>query len=179
MASKHPVLFFIGPHGSGKTTAGRSLEAHHGFKHMSLGDLGRLARQRKTAGDFSLRLMCLLVAQKPNQPLGHHLVDALLRSIHDMRQRQPISVDGFPAEPDHLKLLPAGSTVINFDVPDDVREARLTNRSEHGPRKWVQGGQSLRDASLPALLSEGAGEIQTIDAKVDPQAVIRQLLAFV
>jgi hypothetical protein len=113
--------------------------------------------------------MCLLVAQKPNQPLGHHLVDALLRSIHDMRQRQPISVDGFPAEPDHLKLLPAGSTVINFDVPDDVREARLTNRSEHGPRKWVQGGQSLRDASLPALLSEGAGEIQTIDAKVDPQ----------
>lgn len=174
-----PVLFLIGMHGCGKTTVGRMLEAQHGFRHVSLGDLGRLARQRKINAEYSLRLWCLLAGQTPDKPLREPLVVELLESIHRLRQRSPVSVDGFPSAAAHLSRLPSASTLVFLDVPDQAREERLILRSANGPRKWTPGLRSVRDEMLTEVLQAAGERVHRIDASPAPQTVVERLLATV
>lgn len=173
----HPLVFLIGLHGCGKTSVGRSLESDHGYKHLSLGDLGRLARKQKRAAEYSLRLMCMLSGQSPGDPLREELVDALLKDVERLRLTRPVSVDGFPAQSSHLALLPKDCAVVHLDVPQEVREARLQARSIMGPRKWTPGRPSLRDAELSEVLRAGGQRIQTVDATADLATVVRGVWA--
>jgi len=176
-AINHPVVFLIGLHGSGKTTVGRTLMERHGYRHISLGDLGRLARSRQTPTDFSLRLMCLLAGQMPDRPLRHELVSELLVNIERMRKASPISVDGFPSEPHHIDLLPERSVLVYLMAADHVRTARLIERSSTGPRKWTPGQHSARDERLGAVLERARGIVESVDANADSGSVVGQVLA--
>lgn len=175
-AIKHPVVFLIGLHGSGKTTVGKHLQDHHGYRHLSLGDLGRLARARRSPEDCSLRLMCLLAGQTPDRPLRPELVTELLVNIDRMRLASPVSVDGFPSEPHHIDLMPERSVLVHLNVADHVRMARLIERSSNGPRKWTPGQHSARDERLGAVLAHARGIVVSVDADADSKTVVGQVL---
>lgn len=173
----HPCIFLIGLHGVGKTTLGRHLHQHHGWMHISLGDLGRLARSRRLPREHSTRFMGHLAAQLPGDRLSQPLIESLLGEIERHRQAGPVSVDGFPAEPFHMGLLPPGSLVFHLEVPDAQREERLLNRGEHTVRQWTGKAQgSNRDKDLPLLLELHRSQITSIDANVPVADVARQIL---
>lgn len=147
-----PCVFLIGLHGSGKTTIGRQLQRHHGYTHVSLGDLGRLARQSKYPCEHTLRFMTALASQEPGQPLRDRVVQVVLQEIDRLRQSGPVSVDGFPAEPTHIELLPTDGAIVHISLPEDMRENRLLRRASNTKRLWTPGQRSIRDEQVPRIV---------------------------
>jgi len=118
-----------------------------------------------------------LAAQLPGDRLSQPLIESLLGEIERHRQAGPVSVDGFPAEPFHMGLLPPGSLVFHLEVPDAQREERLLNRGELTVRQWTGKAQgSNRDKDLPLLLELHRSQITSIDANVPVADVARQIL---
>lgn len=171
-------MFLIGRHGSGKTSIGHALEAGHGWKHISLGDLGRLARKNQRPQEHSLRLMVALSRHRPGEPLAGALVQAILADIERIRSTQCLSVDGFPSEAAHLALLTAGSCIILVDATDETRETRLARRAELTNRQWTPGMASARDLALPDLIqaAASAGVLSVVSNTGDLAAAVAAVL---
>lgn len=165
MSLINPCFFLLGLHGAGKTTLGRYLQDKHGWQHISLGDLGRLARSRRLPREFSVRLMGALGAQIPGARLSTKLVDALLDDIQRIRMVRPVSVDGFPCEPYHLSRLPLGSRVVHLHVAEELRLARLEHRSSTTVRQWsTHSSPAPRDRDLPLILEALRGRLIELDS---------------
>lgn len=148
----HPCVFLIGRHGTGKSTIGRTLESEYGWHHVSLGDLGRLARRHQLPRDFPLRFVALLSGHQPGTPLRNELVEAMLRHIEQRRGLTPVSVDGFPSDVSHVALLPRDAVVVHVTLNEEDREMRLEQRSQSSKRMWTKGVLSSRDEALPVVL---------------------------
>jgi adenylate kinase family enzyme len=178
-SSTHPIVFLVGAHGTGKTTLGRHMQTHHGWMHLSLGDLGRLARSRKTPGDISLRLMCLLAAHEPGEVISHKLALELLANLALLSKTKIISVDGFPSHPDHIAMLPQNAHVVHLHLDDEERIGRLIARGETSPRKWVPGKTSSRDAALPDVVAAAGEMLMPINAQATVESLAQSLAGIV
>lgn len=177
-SSKFPCVFLLGLHGVGKTTLGRHLHAEHGWLHVSLGDLGRLARKRRVPREFGVRLMGALAGQIPGERLKPPLIDALLQEVERHRMERPVSIDGFPTEPFHLPLLPHGSLVIHLQVDEATRSFRLEQRSTTTARQWsAQAVPAPRDRDLPLILEQlgSSSSLRHLDAN-QPIARLAELV---
>lgn len=139
----------LGPHGSGKSSVGRALIAH-GYEHISIGTVARLARRNLNPSNIPGRLRILLARHVPGSPLDPLTVSELLDHI---RRRPRIVVDGFPATVEHLAAIGALEELrfVYVYTPRQAREARLIVRAQTTPRGWQPGGRSQRDIALPTL----------------------------
>lgn len=177
---KHPLVFLIGMHGVGKSTVGSMLTGH-GFRHISLGDLGRLVRHKRVPRGYSLRFLRRLAAHIPGERMSAVLIETLLAEIGQINRHGPVVVDGYPAEPDQVLGLPAGSTVIHLVCSDSERVARLTQRSEQSKRKWTPGRESSRDRVLAAVarIAHDNERLNThvIASEGDPVQVANKVMA--
>ena len=135
--TRHPVLFLVGLHGSGKTTLGRLLKDRHGWRQLSVGDLGRLARRNKLPQGVSLRLMLTLAQATPGKHIDDAAVALLLAQIDAWRRDTPVAVDGFPSLPAHLLRTPDRAGVVHVECARAICEPRLMLRSEKTQRKWT------------------------------------------
>jgi adenylate kinase family enzyme len=151
-----PVVFLVGLHGSGKTTLGRLLKDRHGWRQLSVGDLGRLARRGKLPSDVSLRLMLSLAHSKPGHHIAAHTASLLLAQGDAWRRDAPVVIDGFPSLPAHVGILPERSGIVHVQCAEDLREPRLLLRGEKTQRKWTPNLQSERDLALGALIASAA-----------------------
>ena len=150
--TQHPLIFLIGLHGVGKSTIGKHLAAEHKYRHLSIGDIGRLVRKRKMPAGYSARFLLLLAGHEPGERMSPRLVEALHAEIARQNAFGPLVVDGFPAEPYHVMDLPTGSTVIRLSCDEDERMKRLTHRSETTARKWNHETiDSRRDRQIEAV----------------------------
>lgn len=161
----HPCVFLIGLHGCGKTTVGDLLQMERGWRHISIGSLARLARKRRLPAEFSHQFMVRLSAYVPGLPLSPRMIESLTAEVQRHQSLAPVSVDGFPASPDHVALLPEGSRLFFFDIDEDTRQERLTKRAQETMRKWTPGLLSQRDLDVPfvveaAKLRAQSGQIE-------------------
>ncbi|WP_321935564.1 AAA family ATPase [Paraburkholderia sp. J8-2] len=142
-------LFLLGPHGCGKSTWGKALTAH-GYVHLSVGLIARLARKRQRPSDIPGRLLLRLARHVPGQPMD----DAAARELLDFaRTLERVVIDGFPGHADHLSLLDDRERwrFVYLLTPRPVREQRLLQRAQDSLRSWTPGGRSARDEALPDL----------------------------
>ncbi|MBS3912800.1 MAG: AAA family ATPase [Hydrogenophaga sp.] len=174
----NPCVFLLGLHGVGKTTVGRKLQSEHNWMHISLGDLGRLARARRLPREHSVRFMGYLASQQPGERLNRSLIDSLLLEVENHRSHRLVSVDGFPAEPYHVGLLPPNSLLVHLTAPESTRTERLTKRGEATVRQWSnKSAGSQRDRDLPAILEHHREKILELDATEPVDTVVRRILA--
>lgn len=61
-------------------------------------------------------------------------------------------LDGFPAAPEQLVLLPADTIFCVVWTPGDLRNERLESRAASTKRQWTPGRASEREAALPELI---------------------------
>ena len=178
---QNPVIFLIGLHGVGKSTIGKILAAKQGFKHISIGDLGRLLRKNKIPKGYSLRFLRLLAKHERGERMAPELIHGLMEEIKAVVHLRGVVVDGFPAEPMHVLSLPTGSTVVHLTCPEQERVQRLAHRSECTARKWHCGIESRRDEQVEAVFSVAQESrilrTQVIASEGDPQAIAGQVLA--
>lgn len=179
----HPIVFLVGLHGTGKSTVGRQLAQHHGWRHISLGDLGRLARKNKRPNDVSLRLMVCMAAFRPGSDLPETTINAIVGEVTRNGHDRPVVCDGFPVKTEHIQRLPQGAIVIELVCNQQTRENRLAERESNTLRKWTPGLPSIRDAALPDLPDAAAiaGVVylrveNTADGAPGLWAVTRQVL---
>lgn len=145
-----PLVCLIGRHGSGKSTIGAAL-APHGFKHISVGALRRLAINGAIPVDVPYSLLSALKRTRPGQPLqlpvAHRLLDFALGFSDCV-------IDGFPSISDHLALLPEHARIAYIWAPRLAREERLVARAAATSRLWVPGRPSERESNLSQLVRE-------------------------
>ena len=142
------LLCLVGRHGSGKSTIGAALGAH-GYKHLSVGLLRRLAGSNQYPADIPASLMLAFRRAQPGVALATDVSQKLLRYASSFDR---CVLDGFPASTEHLALLPDLTIVGVVWAPKSVREARLQQRSESTKRIWTPGQFSQREQSLAHLI---------------------------
>lgn len=144
----NPLICLIGLHGTGKTTIARNLVSLAGYKAVSVGDIGRLARKGRLPNDVPSTLMVLLARIRPGAIIDDATAKHLTSYLLMLRETSPVVVDGFPACANHVRHLDSDCLVAHITVSDGLRERRLSIRSEQTPRKWTPGGVSARDLAL-------------------------------
>eukprot|EP00270_Netrium_digitus_P016492 TRINITY_DN5928_c0_g1_i1.p1 TRINITY_DN5928_c0_g1~~TRINITY_DN5928_c0_g1_i1.p1 ORF type:complete len:243 (-),score=61.15 TRINITY_DN5928_c0_g1_i1:291-1019(-) len=128
-------LILIGPPGSGKGTQSPLLREKHCLCHLATGDMLRAAVAKKTA---------LGLKAKETMEKGELVSDELVIGIIGEALQRPscekgFILDGFPrtvvqAEKLDSMLAKNGTKVdkvLNFDIPDEVLEERITGRWIH------------------------------------------------
>lgn len=138
------IACLIGRHGSGKSTIGRQLRAH-GFRHISVGVLRRLAQNGTFPSDVPFSLMMMLKRVRAGQPLPDDVAAKLLGYAHETKH---CVIDGFPACPRHIDMLPADSPIVYVWAPKPLLETRLAERAQNTVRAWTPGRHSEREAML-------------------------------
>lgn len=144
-----PLLCLIGRHGSGKSTIGARLAAQ-GYRHISVGLLRRLAQSKQYPSDVPVVLISAMRRERPGAllslPTAQRLVEyACLTSL--------TVLDGFPAGPEQVELLPADTIFCVVWAPHLLRAERLEERAATTKRQWIPGRPSEREATLPSLIS--------------------------
>lgn len=181
----HPLVFLIGLHGVGKSTVGKQLASEHKYRHMSIGNLGRLVRKRKMPSGYSTRFLLLLARHEPGERMSPKLVESLHAEIARQNAFGPLVVDGFPAEPYHVMELPTGSVVIRLSCDEEERKKRLTHRSETTARKWDELIDSRRDRQMDAVFEVATerkeiqvAHVQTNESPTEIAAKIQECVKF-
>ncbi len=142
------LICLIGRHGTGKSTFAGMLGAY-GFEHFSVGTLRRLARRGEFPVDVPVSLM-LALRRIPN---GEMLPDGVVKQLIEIaKQSSACVLDGLPATPAHIELLPADALTIYMHTVSSIRTARLQARAEVSLRKWHADYKSTRDLSLAAVV---------------------------
>jgi hypothetical protein len=129
------------------------LKERHGWRHLGVGDLGRLARRQRLPAGVSVRLMLALARSTPGEHIATSTASLLLEEVQAWRELAPVVVDGFPSLPEHVALLPTGSRVIHIYCEASRREQRLMARSEQTARRWTAGSASARDKALSSTIA--------------------------
>lgn len=65
--------------------------------------------------------------------------------VRDLIKHERVVCDGFPASPEHLQVIPAGSTLVLVSCDEDLRQDRLSDRALSTRRSWTPGMPSERD----------------------------------
>lgn len=142
------LLCLLGRHGSGKSTLGSALTAH-GFVHLSVGMLRRLASAKQFPSDVPPSLMIAMGRAKPGAPLQHDIAERLIKHAAALPN---CVIDGFPASVEHLDLLPPETRFALVWTPKLERERRLIARAQQTQRQWTPGRGSAREESLASVL---------------------------
>jgi adenylate kinase family enzyme len=145
------LIFLIGLHGCGKSSIGKCIQAVDGWRSYSVGDLGRSARRNRPVDGISIRTLVRLGQTQPGIPMNNQLAQML---IADLSKHTQVVCDGFPASPEHLQFLPAGSVLALVHCDETRRGHRLTQRAEDTSRAWTPGMPSQRDALVHEVFSE-------------------------
>ena len=153
-SSNMPIVYIVGLHGSGKTTAGKHLsQAIDGHIHISVGDLARFGRKGSLPAEVPTRLMACLARHKPGTVFSFQTATLLSEYLISLTNcKKSVSVDGFPSSPEHVQLLPNNAVILHLFTSEQTRHSRLENRSLTTGRKWVNGGASERDTELKNVL---------------------------
>lgn len=166
------LICLVGLHGSGKTTIGRALALLTNHVHVSVGDLGRIARRGLAPSDVPTRLLSCFSRHKPGTALSEQSSVLLVDYLRKLSATSTVSVDGFPSHPSHISLLPSNAQVWHVEVSDNLaRESRLAKRGELTKRQWVDGLKSERDILLGDTLTEaGKCNVKIVNILNDGEA---------
>lgn len=145
------LLCLLGRHGSGKSTLGGAL-VRHGYTHISVGMLRRLAMSYQFPSDVPPSLMVAMRRARGGEPLAVDIASKLIKHASSFPR---CVIDGFPASVEHLDLLPRSATLALVWTPKRERERRLFERAEQTQRQWVPGRGSAREESLSAVIRTG------------------------
>ena len=144
-----PLLCFIGRHGSGKSTIGAKL-AEQGYRHISVGLLRRLAQSKQYPSDVPV----LLISAMRRARAGALLSPQTAQRLVEYACSSSLTVlDGFPADPEQVKMLPTDTIFCVVWTPPALRSERLEGRAATTKRQWTPGRHSEREANLPRLIS--------------------------
>lgn len=171
-SKNNDLIFLIGLHGTGKTTAGKYFYNHQGWYHISLGDLTRMARKRKILSDIPVSLATELMRHRPNEKMSERASNLLLNHLININERKNLICDGFPSEKEHVYLLPKKSIVIQLTCQH--REERLKIRSESTERKWTEGTLSRRDTNLQDVVEAAKEQVRFFE--VDNSGCIEETI---
>lgn len=144
-----PIVCLIGRHGSGKSTVGKAMKAH-GYHHISVGTLRRLAANNQYPSDVPYPLMAMLRRSPAGRPLLDETVAKLLAHAHEFRN---CVIDGFPASCSHVDMLPKDSVLGYVWAPKLSLGDRLTLRATQTVRQWTPGRASAREEQLAGVAS--------------------------
>jgi adenylate kinase family enzyme len=161
-----PIVYLVGLHGSGKTTAGQKLtQAIDGHVHISVGDLARFGRRGTLPAEVPTRLMACLARHQPGTVFSFQTATLLSDYLKTLATiKKSVSVDGFPSSPEHIQLLPNNAVILHLSTSEQTRHSRLENRSLTTGRKWVNGGASERDTELKnVLVAASIARVKVID----------------
>lgn len=156
-----PLLCLIGRHGSGKSTIGARL-AEQGYRHISVGLLRRLAQSKQYPSDVPILLMSAMRRERPGALLS---LQTALRLVEYACSSSLTVLDGFPADPEQVKLLPADTIFCVAWTPPALRGERLEGRAATSKRQWTPGRHSEREANLPRLVSHVRGSHRCLFVK--------------
>jgi hypothetical protein len=143
------LVCLIGRHGSGKSTIGARLAAE-GFRHISVGLLRRLAQSKQYPSDVPAGLISAMGRERPGTLLSPLTAQRL---VTHACSGSPTILDGFPASPAQIDLLPADTIFCVVWTPHVLRGTRLEGRAATTKRQWTPGRASEREASLPSLIA--------------------------
>lgn len=152
------LVCLVGRHGSGKSTIGAMLESF-GYKHVSVGLLRRLARHGKYPADVPMSLMLALRRMPAGGPMPP---DVSAKLLEFAKTFDKCIIDGFPANLDHVHMLPLGTRVVLVWCPEDLRVQRLNDRAAATVRQWTAGRPSDRESSLAAVVAQCRRQFATI-----------------
>lgn len=144
------LIVLLGRHGSGKSTIGSRLE-NHGFKHISVGMIRRLAQSRQYPVDIPVPLLISMKRAKPGQVLDSKATSQLLKFTHELGN---CVIDGFPTVVDQLQYLPNEAVFVYVGIAKAIRENRLVIRAATSKRQWTPGLHSEREAALASLVKQ-------------------------
>lgn len=143
------LVCLIGRHGSGKSTIGARL-ALQGYRHISVGLLRRLARSGQYPSDVPAGLISAMGRERPGTLLSRSTAQRLVAYACSAL---PTILDGFPASPAQVELLPPDTIFCVVWTPHALREIRLEGRAATTKRQWTPGRASERETALPQLIS--------------------------
>lgn len=143
------LVCLIGRHGSGKSTIGSRLAAH-GYRHISVGLLRRLAQSRQYPSDVPAGLIAAMGRERPGTLLSLPTAKRLV--VHACSTALAV-LDGFPASPAQIELLPPDTIFCVVWTPHAMRTERLESRAATTKRQWTPGRASERESALPHLIA--------------------------
>lgn len=117
----------------------------HGFRHISVGVLRRLAQNGTFPSDVPFSLMMMLKRVRAGQPLPDDVAAKVLGYAHETKH---CVIDGFPACTRHIDMLPPDSRIVYVWAPRPQLDKRLAERAQTTVRAWTPGRHSERDAML-------------------------------
>jgi UMP-CMP kinase len=178
------VLFVLGGPGAGKGTQCARLVTHHGFTHLSAGDLLR-AEQSRPGSEFGdlirdyIKNGLIVPMEVTVQLLENAMTEALSQSGS---KKGKFLVDGFPRKMDQAHkfeeaVCPA-KLVLFYDCPEDVMESRLLERGKTSGRS-DDNAESIRkrfrtfiETSMPVVdYYEKETKVIKVDATSTPDEV--------
>lgn len=77
--------------------------------------------------------------------------------VNDLSKHERVVCDGFPAAPEHLRLIPPGSSIVLVCCDEAMREERLNQRALDTSRAWTPGMPSERDGLVGDVFSAARG----------------------
>ena len=178
------VLFVLGGPGAGKGTQCSRLVEHHGFTHLSAGDLLRAEQQRPGSqfGDLIrdyIKNGLIVPMEVTVQLLENAMTDAMEKSG---QKKGKFLIDGFPRKMDQAHkfeeaVCPA-KLVLFYDCPENVMESRLLERGKTSGRS-DDNAESIRkrfrtfiETSMPVVdYYEKEGKVIKVDATASPDQV--------
>lgn len=184
-------LILLGAPGAGKGTQGVRLADHYGVAHVSSGDI---LRQHVSEGtDLGRRVSAHVAA---GELVPDDLVLAVIgRAVAEAMETGGYLLDGFPRTIEQAERAYAGAAranvtahaVIYLEVPDDVAEQRLQERSATSGRiddasaEVIHHRLEVFHAQTVPLLDfyRERGVLVTIDATPPPDEVAAAIIAAV
>ncbi len=100
------------------------------------------------------RTMVRIGRVTPGTPMSMELGQML---VNDLSKHERVVCDGFPAAPEHLRLIPPGSSIVLVFCEEAMREERLNQRALDTSRAWTPGMTSERDGLVGDVFSAARG----------------------
>lgn len=100
------------------------------------------------------RTMVRIGRVTPGTPMSMELGQML---VNDLSKHERVVCDGFPAAPEHLRLIPPGSSIVLVCCDEAMREERLNQRALDTSRAWTPGMPSERDGLVGDVFSAARG----------------------
>lgn len=148
----------------------------HGYSHLSVGLLRRLASAGQFPSDIPITLMMAMRRVRTGTPMSSDVAAKLIRHATSLPN---CVIDGFPASLEHLDLLPADTVYGVVWTPCMIRESRLNARSDSTKRIWTPGRHSEREQTLAALIARARGKGKTLflPNRAQGEPAVRELAA--
>lgn len=183
------VVFVLGGPGAGKGTQCARLVEHHGFTHLSAGDLLRAEQERPGSqfGDLIRNYIKdgLIVPMEVTVQLLENAMTEALRGGSGGADKKPsrrFLIDGFPRKMDQAHrfeeaVCPA-KAVLFYDCPEPVLRERLLERGKTSGRADDNAESILKrfrtfvETSMPVVdYYDKQARVIKIDATNDPDRV--------